>query len=133
MAKIFLLTISGLLPFWCLRPGVVDIPLVTRGLTEMGDRMAVSRCQKVLFCLVVNLLRFFNLISRLFIPNLRKRGILTFFWIVNEEEDWEKAISIGCQGIMTDRPSALNKYLKGKGLYFESELMPETKPAKDKK
>ncbi len=43
---------------------------------------------KVFICILINMLRFFNLISRLFIPHLRKRGILTFYWIVNEEEDW---------------------------------------------
>jgi glycerophosphoryl diester phosphodiesterase len=56
--------------------------------------------------------------SRLFIPHLRKRGILTFYWILNEREDWEKAISMGCRGIMTDEPSKLFAFLKEKQLYF---------------
>jgi hypothetical protein len=32
VVKLLLLTISGLLPFWTLRPGVVDIPLVEEGM-----------------------------------------------------------------------------------------------------
>ena len=51
-------------------------------------RFAGTSCKKVLVCIVFQLIRFFNLISRLFIPHLRKRGILTFYWILNEEEDW---------------------------------------------
>ena len=110
--KIFLLCITGLLPFWCIREGVLDIPLLTKGMEDMVDKFGLTGCKRVLACVALNLLRFFNLISRLFIPHLRKRGILTFYWIVNDEEGWEKAISMGCRGIMTDIPSQLSVYLK---------------------
>jgi len=56
--------------------------------------------------------------ARLFVPHLLKRGILTFHWIVNEEEEWEQAVREGCRGIMTDKPSELSKYLFKKGLYL---------------
>jgi hypothetical protein len=100
--KIFLLTVSGLLPFWPLRLGVLDIPLYCDGLAEVAYKFAGTNCRKVLVCLVLQILRFFNLVSRLFIPHLRKRGILTFYWICNDRDSWERAISMGCRGIMTD-------------------------------
>ena len=81
--------------------------------------MTTSCCGKVFICILLTLIRFFNLIGRLFIPHLRKRGILTFYWIVNEEEDWERAVSMGCRGIMTDEPTKLAAFLKDKGLYFQ--------------
>ena len=63
-------------------------------------------------------LRLFSWMARLFVPHLRKRGVLTFHWIVNEEEGWAQAVREGCQGIITDRPSALKEYLLRRNLYF---------------
>lgn len=117
VAKIFLLCVSGLLPFWCIREGVLDIPLLTTGMIQMTEEMATSCGRKILVCLLVNLMRFFGLMSRLFVPHLRKRGILTFFWIVNDEEDWETAVNMGSRGIMTDCPSQLHQYLLRKNLF----------------
>ena len=88
-------------------------------MVKMADSMATTCGRKVLVCIFLSIVRFFNLISRLFIPHLRKRGILTFYWIVNDEEGWERAIGMGCKGIMTDMPTELRKYLLGRGLYFE--------------
>jgi len=82
--KIFILTITGLLPFWCIRHGVLDIPLVTEGMIKLTDSMATTCGRKVLICILISILRFFNLMSRLFIPYLRKRCLLTFYWIVND-------------------------------------------------
>lgn len=59
-------------------------------------------------------------LGRVFIPHLRRRGILTFFWVVNEEEDFRAAISIGSVGIMTDEPSKLADYLKKEGIYYRA-------------
>ena len=92
---------------------------------NMTGSSAKSCGRKVLLCIAASLLRFFNFISRLFVPHLRKRGILTFFWIVNEEDGWDKAVSIGCQGVMTDCPSNFSAYLKQKGLYFEDGSTPD--------
>lgn len=81
------------------------------------DTFIEGSCKK---CLISGVLKFFNLLSRLFIPHLKKRGILTFYWIVNEDEDFETAVSMGCSGIMTDRPSKLARYLKSTNLYFSN-------------
>lgn len=85
----------------------------------MAYNFAGSGCKKCLVCVVIALLNFFNLLSRLFIPHLKKRGILSFYWILNEEEEFEGAVSMGCSGIMTDRPSLLARFLKSSKLYFE--------------
>lgn len=64
--------------------------------------MVDSNCKKCLVCFAFSILRCFNFFSRLFIPHLKKRGILTFYFILNTEEDYENALSTGCSGIMTD-------------------------------
>jgi hypothetical protein len=43
----------------------------------------------------------------LFIRHLKKRGILTFYFILNEEEDFDRAVGKGCSGIMTDLTASL--------------------------
>ncbi len=97
---------------------MLDIPLVTAGMKNMAYGMVGSGCKKCLICAVMAFFSFFNFISRLFIPHLKKRGILTFYWIVNEEEEFDTAISMGCSGIMTDLPSRLARHLKSSRLYF---------------
>lgn len=64
------------------------------------------------------ILRFFNLISRLFIPHLKKRGILTFYFILNSTVDFDTAVSMGCSGIMTDETNKLAEYLRNKKIYY---------------
>jgi hypothetical protein len=49
---------------------------------------------------------------------LKKRGILTFYFILNEEDDYDSALSKGCSGIMSDLSENLEKYLKRKGLFY---------------
>jgi hypothetical protein len=83
--KVFFLTITGLLPFVCLRQGVLDLPFVTEEFKRMVYTYADSGCKKCLGFLVIGVISLFNLVSRLFIPHLKKRGILTFYWIINEE------------------------------------------------
>ena len=59
----------------------------------------VKGVMKYITILVYHLIR---KLGRVFIPHLRRRGILTFFWVVNEEQDFRTAVSIGCAGIITD-------------------------------
>lgn len=83
--KVFFLCLTGLLPFVCLRQGVMDIPFVTEEMKRMAYEAAGSGCKKCLVCVLIALLNFFNLLSRLFIPHLKKRGILSFYWILNDD------------------------------------------------
>lgn len=43
--------------------------------------------------------------------HLRKRGIMTYFWVCNCEKDFERALKFGACGIMTDDPPLLDEYL----------------------
>lgn len=117
--KIFFLLFTGLLPFVCIRQGVLDIPLYSDGFYQLVMRFTGdSKCKQCLACFAFLILRCFNFFSRLFIPHLKKRGILTFYFILNTEEDFENAMSTGCSGIMTDLTTDLEVFLKRKGVYY---------------
>jgi hypothetical protein len=114
--------LTGLLPFVCIRQGVVDIPLATDSLKKLVMKFAGDSCFKTcLLWVLFQVVNCFNFFSRLWIPHLKKRGILTFYFILNEEEDFATAIKTGCSGIMTDVPTKLNTYLKEKGLFYQED------------
>lgn len=46
--------------------------------------------------------------------HLKRRGVMTFYWVCNTNSEFKRAIEGGCCGIMTDDPFLLNEYLKGK-------------------
>ena len=83
--KIYLLFLTGLLPFVCIRQGVVDIPLATDSLKKLVMNFAHGSClKKCLLWTLYQVLNCFNFFSRFWIPHLKKRGILTFYFILNE-------------------------------------------------
>lgn len=49
--------------------------------------------------------------------HLEKRGIVVGYWTLNDEEDYDLALSLGTRVIVGDRPSEIKDYLKWKGLY----------------
>lgn len=67
--------------------------------------------------IMIWLLDLFIPVLPLFVWHLNRRGIPVIFWVLNNEEDWDKAIKMGANGIMTDRPKALKHYIKLKNLW----------------
>jgi glycerophosphoryl diester phosphodiesterase len=53
-----------------------------------------------------------NVLIQPLVSHLRKRGIMTFYWVCNCEEDFKRAIKYGASGIMTDDPLLLDQYLE---------------------
>lgn len=86
--KIFVLFIFGLLPFVCLRHGVLDIPLLTENFIKIIQDFTDSCWKKCLAYMLIGMLKCFNGLSGLFIRHLKKRGILTFYFIINDEDDF---------------------------------------------
>ena len=87
--KIYILFLTGLLPFVCIRQGVVDIPLATDSLKKLVMKFAGDSClKKCLLWFLYQVVNCFNFFSRFWIPHLKKRGILTFYFILNEKKDF---------------------------------------------
>jgi glycerophosphoryl diester phosphodiesterase len=55
-----------------------------------------------------------GLIDAKFVGQLKDAGFPLYVWTVNDEELAQKFISLGVEGITTDRPSWLLKYLQDK-------------------
>ena len=63
-------------------------------------------CKMALFFCVLNCLgKLVNCITGFLISHLKKRGIITFYFVLNNREDFSSAVTKGCAGIMTDKPS----------------------------
>jgi hypothetical protein len=86
--KIYLLFLVGLLPFVCIEQGVLDIPLVTDDFERIAKEMAGSACRRCLASLLILFAKCFNCLSWVFIRHLKKRGILTFYFILNHPQDF---------------------------------------------
>jgi glycerophosphoryl diester phosphodiesterase len=41
----------------------------------------------------------------------RERGLLTYAWTANEAEDWRRLVAAGAEGIVTDDPGGLRRFL----------------------
>ena len=54
------------------------------------------------------------LMSPLLFLHLQKRGVTTYLWVLNTEEQFERAFNLGVQGVMTDYPSRLKQFLDKK-------------------
>lgn len=52
-----------------------------------------------------------NYIARIMAYHLRKRGVMTYYWVCNSYDDFSRAMKFGANGIMTDNPPLLAKYL----------------------
>jgi len=53
-----------------------------------------------------------NPLMKLLNYHLRKRGILTFYWVCNYDHHFKKAIDHGASGIMTDNPATLSTFME---------------------
>jgi glycerophosphoryl diester phosphodiesterase len=71
------------------------------------------------------------MVSRLVFYHLKRRGILVFYWVLNNEKEFQEAIRVmifkyflfqdGVHGIMTDSPTLLKRYLQMKNLVIKQE------------
>ncbi|XP_076325400.1 lysophospholipase D GDPD1-like [Tachypleus tridentatus] len=65
-----------------------------------------KKSYSILFWLINRLL-----MNKALFHHLKKRGIQTYLWVLNEDKDYENAFQLGVTGVMTDYPSKLRKYL----------------------
>jgi len=57
-------------------------------------------------------LKLFKWMDKIMFFHLNRRGIETSYWVLNSEKDFERALKSKVDGIETDCPSKLIKYLK---------------------
>uniref|UniRef100_A0A3Q2Z1B8 Glycerophosphodiester phosphodiesterase domain containing 1 n=1 Tax=Hippocampus comes TaxID=109280 RepID=A0A3Q2Z1B8_HIPCM len=81
---------TGLLPFVPLKEQFLEIPMPN----------------------IVNNL----LMRKALFQHLTARGIQVYIWVLNDEEDFQRAFDLGATGVMTDFPTRLKDFLDRNGL-----------------
>lgn len=97
----------GLLPFISLKYDFYNIPF--RFKTMENSNFVKDWKKTSYFLSVVYVLRHF---FKLLMWHLQQRNIPITYFVANEEVDFELAINLGGNGLMTDRPKKLMDYLK---------------------
>ncbi|KAG8231822.1 hypothetical protein J437_LFUL012316 [Ladona fulva] len=102
-----LLLYSGLLPFFPLKETHLEIFLPS---IYLRKRSSPSAAYLPFQTLMVRLINFMVMRKSLF-EHLSKRGIQTYLWVLNYEDEFKAAFEIGATGVMTDYPTKLKKFL----------------------
>ncbi|CAN0053385.1 unnamed protein product [Lampetra planeri] len=103
---LLLLFYTGLLPFVPLSEGFLEIPM-----PSMVLRIADEKSTSKLHCWVLRLADRI-LMSKILFKHLERRGIQVYLWVLNDDEDIERAFRLGATGVMTDFPTKLKHFLE---------------------
>lgn len=106
--KLLLYTYTGLLPFIPFHESCLEIFMPSILLRKENSTIVANR--RLLRCLLWTVDKL--LMRKAIFEHLRQRGIHTFLWVLNNEEDFEKAFKLGVTGVMTDYPSKLSQFLE---------------------
>lgn len=103
---------TGLLPFVPLKESLLEV--VMPSIVFDKEKMPI-RLGRLLTCL----LRASDvlLMSPVLFNHLKKRGIQTYLWVLNDEQQFTRAFRLGANGIMTDFPTKLTQYLENHPQY----------------
>jgi len=110
MKRVFLLYVSfytGLLPFLPITETHLEI-FLPKSLINCTTTPELYR--KCLPLWLINKV----MMRPLLFQHLHERGIQTYLWVLNNEEDYQQAMELGVTGIMTDYPSKLKKFFDEK-------------------
>lgn len=101
---------TGLLPFVPLKEQFLEIPMPSI-ITKMKDPYGMTRSQRVIIWLADTLL-----MRKALFNHLTARGIQVYIWVLNDEEDFQRAFNLGATGVMTDFPTRLRDFMDKNGI-----------------
>lgn len=101
---------TGLLPFVPLKEQFLEIPMPSI-LTKMRDPDMLTRSQRVIIWLADTLL-----MRKALFNHLTARGIQVYIWVLNDDEDFQRAFDLGATGVMTDFPTRLRHFMDKNGI-----------------
>lgn len=107
---LILFTYLGLLPFIPLKESCLELllPGVAFRNPNYGSRSTHKKKTVVWILWLMDKL----LMRKALFQHLEKRGIQTYLWVLNDDDDFEKAFKLGVAGVMTDYPTKLKEYLE---------------------
>jgi len=111
--KLYLLFYTGLLPFVPLKETHLEIPMPSifydNNYRTPGANVGLGKLP-----LWTLRLADYVMMSPALFNHLHQRGVYTYLWVLNSEEEFARAFSLGATGVMTDYPSRLQSFLAKK-------------------
>lgn len=99
----------GLLPFVPVFADFFEVPMCSIFLEHLDTFPTLTK-SRILRC-ALRIMDYLICNDKL-IRHLRKRGVPTYFFVLNAEHEWQRAVNCGAAGIMTDYPKRLQNWLK---------------------
>ncbi|KAL0272589.1 UNVERIFIED_CONTAM: hypothetical protein PYX00_005505 [Menopon gallinae] len=109
-----LLFYSGLLPFYPIRESHLEIFLPSIYLRKKTNPPLHNLMVKTMDVLLLRPALF---------RHLQKRGIQTYVWVLNYENEFKTAFELGVDGVMTDYPTKLRKFLSENPEFHTNNLL----------
>jgi glycerophosphoryl diester phosphodiesterase len=103
----------GLLPFLSLKESMFVVPspyLLDKFYSAKISPSLNSRFKRFLVFCLLKFCKFLMSREGLY-KHLSKRGIGTIFWVVQNDCEFQQSFALGAQGVMTDYPSRLSRFL----------------------
>ncbi|XP_014259050.1 lysophospholipase D GDPD1-like [Cimex lectularius] len=113
VVRLILLFYTGLLPFFPIKETHLEIfqpSMYLKPAWRSHSREREGNFMMTLPTFLVHTMDYL-LMSKILFAHLRKRGIQTYVWVLNHENEFKKVYDLGVTGIMTDYPSKLKKFL----------------------
>ncbi|KAK9513048.1 hypothetical protein O3M35_001328 [Rhynocoris fuscipes] len=122
VVRLILLYYTGLLPFFPIKESHLEIFQPSMYLRPAW-KMHTSRNEghfmiywpPMLVQIIDSLL-----MNKTLFKHLKKRGIQTYVWVLNNENEFKKVYDLGVTGIMTDYPSRLKQFLNNNVEYYST-------------
>lgn len=111
--RLILLTYTGLLPFINLRESCLEIFMPQVIYKNQGSIMHQRKGAKAILWAMKKLL-----MRKAIFEHLDKRGIQTYLWVLNEDDEFQAAFDLGVTGVMTDYPTKLRDFLNKNPQYL---------------
>ncbi|XP_034024068.1 lysophospholipase D GDPD1 [Thalassophryne amazonica] len=96
---------TGLLPFIPLKEQFLEIPMPSI-ITKLRDPNTLSKTERFIIWIADILL-----MRKALFHHLTARGIQVYIWVLNDEEDFQRAFGLGATGVMTDFPTRLKDFM----------------------
>jgi len=115
---------TGLLPFMTIEDTFLEIPHIQL-LSGLDMELGVPKSLSWLTNWLLSE-------SPTLFAHLRKRGIATYFWVLNDEDGYRRAFELGAEGVMTDCPAKLRRWLDVNPKYEKENLLIDADDLKQK-
>ena len=111
---VYFLGLVGLFPIY---EDVLCLPVMTQSFRRLKQREMSASAYFTLYVSPSNSLvtLFFHLTGPLN-THLQRRGLKVFYWVLNDVDEFDWALTVPCDGLMTDKPSLLVQYYEERGL-----------------